>query len=209
MATCEWDEFAPGWDSNDDVRTYAAMAFDSWNRKVGPMVGDLPNCRALDFGCGTGLMTEKLAPICGQVLAVDTSAKMLDVLRQKISDMDISNVTAMKVAVNATTVRENPDLASKFDLIVASSVCSFLPDYETTLCNLVSVLNPGGLFVQWDWLADMSVDRIRSAFEFAGLVDAGIEEAFTMDTGDESMTVVMGIGLLSTINQDCGLGPRG
>lgn len=199
MAENEWDEFAPGWDTNVDVRTYAAMAFDSWDRKVSPMVRDLPDCRVLDFGCGTGLLTERLAPICGQVLAVDTSAKMLDVLRQKISDMNISNVIAMEVAVNANTVKENPDLASKFDLVVASSVCSFLPDYETTLCNLVSILNPGGLFIQWDWLADMSVDRIRSAFEAAGLFDVSIEEAFTMESGDESMAVVMGIGRLRSI----------
>ena len=199
MATNDWDEFALGWDTNDDVRTYAEMAFDSWRRKVAPIVRDLPNCRVLDFGCGTGLLTEKIAPICGQILAVDTSAKMLGVLQEKISDTNISNVTAMEIAVNATTVKENPDLASKFGLVVASSVCSFLPDYETTLCNLVSILNPGGLFVQWDWLADMSADRIRSAFEAAGLFDVSIEEAFTMESGDESMAVVMGIGRLRSI----------
>ena len=196
MADNEWDEFASGWDTNVDVRAYAAMAFDSWERKVSPLVRDLSICRVLDFGCGTGLLTEKLAPICGQILAVDTSAKMLDVLREKISEMSISNVTTMEVAVSATTVKENPDLAGKFDLIVASSVCSFLPDYETTLCNLVPMLNPGGLFVQWDWLAEMSVDRIRSSFEVAGLFDVSIEEAFTMESGDESMAVVLGIGRL-------------
>ena len=57
-------------------------------------------------------------------------------------------------------------------------------------------MNSGGLFVQWDWLADMPVDRIRAAFESAGLDDVGIEEAFTMETADEPMKVVMGIGLL-------------
>jgi len=198
MAENEWDEFARGWDSNDDVRKYAAMAFDSWDRRVAPLVGDLRNSRVLDFGCGTGLLTEKLAPLCGQVLAVDTSAKMIDVLREKISDRNISNVAAMELTVNATTIKENSHLASKFDLIVASSVCSFLPDYEAALCDLVSIMKPGGLFVQWDWLADMSVDRIRTGFESAGLVDFGIEEAFTMHNGNEPMKVVMGIGLLST-----------
>ncbi|MCH8334286.1 MAG: class I SAM-dependent methyltransferase [Proteobacteria bacterium] len=41
-------------------------------------------------------------------------------------------------------------LTEKFDLVVASSVCSFLPDYNSTLRDLSSALKPGGLFVQWE-----------------------------------------------------------
>ena len=47
--------------------------------------------RILDFGCGTGLLTEKLAPLVREVIAVDTSPNMIDVLRRK----EIGNVTTI------------------------------------------------------------------------------------------------------------------
>jgi 2-polyprenyl-3-methyl-5-hydroxy-6-metoxy-1,4-benzoquinol methylase len=196
MTSIEWDDFASGWDSNDEVRAYAEKAFDSWTQKVVPLVSDLPNRRILDFGCGTGLLTEKLAPLCGQIVAVDTSARMIDILRRKVIEAGIDNITALQIAVNTATINECPELASKFDLIVASSVCSFLQDYEATLGDLSSVMNPGGWFIQWDWLADMPVERIQGAFEASGLIGHGVEEAFTMNTEGESMPVVMGIGRL-------------
>ena len=194
MASNNWDEFAAGWDSNDGVRLYAENAFYSWTQKVAPLVSDLSNSRILDFGCGTGLLTERLAPLCGQIVAVDTSVNMIDVLQRKVSTASIDNITALQIAINATTINECEELASKFDLIVASSVCSFLPDYETSLGDLTSIMNPGGYFVQWDWLADMTMDRIRWAFEKSGLVAHGVEEAFALTIGEESMSVVMGIG---------------
>jgi len=194
MASNEWDEFASGWDSNDDVRIYAEKAFESWNRKVAPLISSLANSRALDFGCGTGLLSEKLAPLCGQVIAVDTSAGMIEVLRKKLAKSGIDNVTALQLDVSGTTIDEILELGGKFDFIVASSVCSFLPDYEGTLGDLTSILNPEGNFVQWDWLDNMPVARIRAAFEASGLIERGIEEAFEMNSEKESMPVVMGLG---------------
>ena len=64
----------------------------------------------------------------------------------------------------------------KFDLIVASSVCSFLPGYEKTLALLKSLLVPGGSFIQWDWQATegnsdfgLNRERILSAYDKVGL----------------------------------------
>jgi 2-polyprenyl-3-methyl-5-hydroxy-6-metoxy-1,4-benzoquinol methylase len=197
MVPNEWDAFAAGWDANDDVHIYAQNAYDSWNRKVAPLISDIPGSRILDFGCGTGLLTEKFAAVCVQVVAVDTSAAMIDVLRGKIIDAGIDNVSALPLAINADTIRTSADLATRFHLIVASSVCSFLPDYEATLADLCSLLRPGGYFVQWDWLTDMPASRIQSAFDSANLVSHGIEEEFVMRSGSDSMPVVMGVGRLS------------
>lgn len=174
------------------------MAFDSWDRKVAPLVPELRKSRVLDFGCGTGLLTEKLAPRCGQIVSVDTSARMVEVLRKKILDAGTKNVTALQTGVNRDSIGEFPQLAGKFDLIVASSVCAFLADYEATLGDLCFVTNPGGFFVQWDWLADMPVERIQAAFDASGLAICGIEEAFAMQSGGESLPVVMGVGRLPT-----------
>jgi len=190
----KWDELASDWDSDDDVQIYARKAFDSLTRKAALLVFDLPDSRILDFGCGTGILTEKLAKVCDELVAVDTSERMINVLREKVKEAGIENISPLLVAINAGTINEHAEFDRKFDLIVASSVCSFLPDYEATLGDLASMLNPGGYFMQWDWLAEMPVGRIQSAFDGAGLISHGIEDEFTMIAGEDSLPVVMGIG---------------
>jgi 2-polyprenyl-3-methyl-5-hydroxy-6-metoxy-1,4-benzoquinol methylase len=194
----EWDAYAADWDANDDVQIYAQDAYDSWSRKVAPLISDLPGSRILDFGCGTGLLSEKFAAVCSQVVAVDTSVAMIEVLRKKIIDAGIDNVSALPLAIDADNIDTSADLAARFHVIVASSVCSFLPDYEAALADLCTLLKPGGYFVQWDWLADMPVSRIQSAFDSSNLVSHSIEEEFVMNSGNDSMPVVMGVGRLPT-----------
>ena len=184
---------AADWDIRADARLYAERAFESWNRKVAPLVSDLANCRVLDFGCGTGLLTEKLAPLCGHVVAVDTAAGMIEVLQSKVVEKRIGNVTPLAAAIDADAIGEIRELSDKFDLVVASSVCGFLPDYVSTLRDLSSGLMPGGLFVQWDWLSEMPIERIRGAYKASGLLDLDIVVAFEMAIENEPRPVVMGM----------------
>ena len=123
---------------------------------------------------------------------------MIEVLRSKFAQLDIENVIASNITINAESIRANSELLNNFDLIVASSVCSFLPDYVTTLCDLSLVMRPGAFFVQWDWMEDMPEERIRVAFSASGLINHGINQAFTMKQNGESMPVVMGIGRMQS-----------
>lgn len=43
--------------------------------------------RALEIGCGTGLLSVHLAPLLGEYVAFDPSQGMIDVLKTKIKDM--------------------------------------------------------------------------------------------------------------------------
>jgi 2-polyprenyl-3-methyl-5-hydroxy-6-metoxy-1,4-benzoquinol methylase len=194
MTENEWDDFATEWDVNEDVREYSEKAFYSWQSKVAPAVSDLSNSRVLDFGCGTGLLAEKLAEKCGQVVAIDSSPRMIEVLNSKIEQSDVANIVASDLTVDAAIIRNHPLFADKFDLIVASSVCSFLPDYTSTLCDLSLLLKPDGWFVQWDWISDMPEERIRDAFKTCGLFEQSVEQAFSMDSNGNPAPVVMGIG---------------
>jgi len=196
MTENNWDEMAAGWDTRADTRLYAERAFASWEWKAAPLVSDLENSRVLDFGCGTGLLTEKLASICGHIVAVDTAAAMIDVLQNKVVEKHIGNITPLVISIAAETIRENSEFSEKFDLIVASSVCGFLPDYNLTLRDLSSALKPGGLFVQWDWSSEMPIERVRSAYKALGLIDLDVEEVFAMTMDDESVPVVMGMAQL-------------
>ena len=196
MTTNEWDEYAADWDNNADVRDYSEKAFSFWEDKVAPAISNLSNCRALDFGCGTGLLAEKLAGQCGEVVAIDSSPKMVQVLRAKIDQLSASNIVASDVTVNADTIRTHPLFSRKFDLVVASSVCSFLPDYESTLRDLSRLMKSGAWFVQWDWATAMPEARIKDAFRASGLVEQCVTQAFSMESSRGAESVVMGIARL-------------
>jgi len=194
MTENEWDDFATEWDVNEDVRQYSEKAFHSWQLKVAPAVLDLSDSRVLDFGCGTGLLAEKLAEKCGQVVAIDSSPKMIEVLNNKIEQSGVANIVASGLTINAAIIRDHPLFAKKFDLIVASSVCSFLPDYKSTISDLSLLLKSNGWFVQWDWISDMPEERIRDAFKTCGLFEQSVEQAFSIDSNGIAAPVVMGIG---------------
>lgn len=191
--TDPWDEVAPEWDQNPAVRAYADAAFTSLEAILAGLSIQLDGASCLDFGCGTGLLTERLVAAGARVHAVDTSPAMLDIVRAKASDRGW-------VGVNTST---HPPRSPPFDLIACSSVCGFLEDYPATAATLIGLLRPGGLFVQWDWErdphdeSDHGLDResIREALNAAGLERITVSEAFTVTVEDQSMRPLVGFGI--------------
>lgn len=190
-----WDEILKNWDREEKVRFYADQAFVSLIKHVNVCDKKWKSRRILDFGCGTGLLTEKLAPLVREVVAVDTSENMIDVLRRK----EIGNVTAICVEMIDNATHSSSPWFSDFDLIVASSVCGFLPDYERTIVVLSRALRANGYFVQWDWLSSgndefgFTTDRISNAFSRADLECIHVAPAFVVTFDDEEMRVLMGV----------------
>lgn len=190
-----WDEHAGEWDSNPDVRAYADKAFASL-LTVADLTGKGRRYeRMLDFGCGTGLLSERLAPHVDEIVAIDTSPKMIAVLRSK----DIGNVKALCADIDAPETRKLPEFKQPFDMIVASSALTFVPDYDATVRNLAGHLRGGGLLVQWDWLKTEGADdfgltpqQISNAFETAGLDVISVGDGFRMDAGGQELVALMG-----------------
>ncbi|MBF0277258.1 MAG: class I SAM-dependent methyltransferase [SAR324 cluster bacterium] len=188
----EWDDYADEWDSNADVNRYAEQAFSSLLNVV-----SLSGSRILDFGCGTGSLTEKMAQSAGQIVALDNSTKMIEVLKKK----KLANVQTFGEELSEAAIKENKCFRTKFDLITASSVCSFLPDYGAALNIIGSLLVPGGYFVQWDWMSTkenpehgLSETRIKKIFNQVDLELVSLTRAFAMDSKEAKMTVLMGVG---------------
>jgi len=187
----EWDDYADGWDNDESAALYSKEAFNSLSNIV-----NVENSNLLDFGCGTGLLTEKLSPVANHIVALDTSSKMLAVLTGK----NFPNVTTITEPLSAQLIAENQSLNNGFDVIVASSVCGFLSDYEATLSLLKSVLNPLGTFVQWDWLSQdeksdfgLSKERVISAYEKSGLTLVALTQPFSLSSRNGAMPVLMGV----------------
>lgn len=186
-----WDALAEGWDRDEGARAYAEAAFGSLQAVLDDAGIRLEGAVVLDYGCGTGLLTERMVAAGAAVHAVDTSLAMLAVLDEKAVD---------RRWVDVTTSTELPPPSPTHDLIVCSSVCSFLEDYPGTVVDLVERLRPGGLFVQWDWERvdgdehGLTRSDIASALQGAGLEAIVVDVDFVAAVGDETMRPLIGHG---------------
>ena len=192
-AVNEWDEYAADWDTDEAARRYSEAAFTALVERLSARSLSLEGARVIDFGCGTGLLTERLIAAGAQVDAVDTSPAMLAVLDAKIIERGWAGVR---------TSNELAGLTGPYDLVVCSSVCSFLDDYPATVQRLVADLRPGGLFVQWDWErtegdetgSGLTRTEVAQALRAAGLGDVSVGIGFTAVVGEDTMSPLMGLG---------------
>tara|TARA_R110000764_G_scaffold34623_1_gene77261 strand:- start:4373 stop:4969 length:597 start_codon:yes stop_codon:yes gene_type:complete len=188
----EWDEYAENWDVDPTVEEYAKNAFSALLQNI-----NINGLTVLDFGCGTGALTQLMSPTAKSIVAIDPSSEMIKHLDKKA----LNNVSSISDYLSKELVQNLPEFKSKFDVIVASSVCGFLPDYEATLSLLKSLLKDGGVFVQWDWLSNddssemgLSVKRVKQAFVANDFVNTKVKRAFIMSSSEGSMPVLMAIG---------------
>ena len=182
----EWDDYAQDWDTDSSVQLYAKNAFEQLIK-----ITNIDGLSILDFGCGTGSLTQLLSPNASHIVALDGSPEMIKQLDNKALG-NVSTVAAFLTADNLDA------LHGPFDLIVASSVCSFLPDYPHTLGLLKTLLKPNGRFVQWDWLASkenpstgFSLAQVQSAFKYAGFQGVELSTPFDISSSKGTMQVLM------------------
>ncbi|MDG1750542.1 MAG: class I SAM-dependent methyltransferase [Thalassotalea sp.] len=188
----EWDEYAENWDVDPTVDEYAKKAFTELLDNI-----NINGLTVLDFGCGTGALTQLLSPTVKSIIAIGPSSEMIKHLDKKT----LNNVSSISDYLSHELVQNSPELENKFDLIVASSVCGFLPDYEATLSLLKSLLKKDGFFVQWDWLSNddssdmgLSEKRVKQAFVANGFVNTRINSPFIMSSSKGNMPVLMAVG---------------
>jgi SAM-dependent methyltransferase len=129
----EWDDYAETWDADEKVHDYAEQAYAALSARLADSQFELSGRRVLDFGCGTGSMTLQLAPNAGEVIALDASAKMIEVLEDKLAQNSVKNVSSLCGDLEQGFAHEK--LEQPFSLIVASSVCAFVDDYPKRVCK--------------------------------------------------------------------------
>src|ERR1700728_3300040 len=114
MASTPWD--AHTYDRSSEPQQ--AWAADVLAR----LEGIAPNATVLDVGCGTGRVTETLLSLVprGRVLAIDASAEMVALARQRLGE---------RAEVWCKDVLEL-DLAEPVDAIFSTAALHWVPDHE-------------------------------------------------------------------------------
>lgn len=186
-----WDEYAAEWDSNDAVIAYADNAYLALKDTV-----ELEGSRIFDFGCGTGLLTERLSSTASLVVALDPSQKMIPVLENK----RLKNVATIASELDQNLINDSSLLSPKFDLVVASSALAFVPDYAKALKLLKQLLNKGGCLVQWDWLKEegdegygFTEKQVKSALTEAWFAECSTSVPFALQSDGSALDVLMGV----------------
>ena len=95
--------------------------------------------RVLEVAAGTGLVTVGLAKVASTVVATDRSAEMLDILRGRIGEAQLTNVEVKPADVMALPFRDG-----EFDAVVAANVLHLLPSPAGALAEMKRVLRSGG-----------------------------------------------------------------
>jgi ArsR family transcriptional regulator len=127
---------------------FFATAADGWDDLRTDLFGDTfylwavlglidPSLVVGDLGCGTGQLTETIAPCVRRVIAVDGSPDMLEAARRRVGEM--ANVDLRKGDLEALPIDE-----AELDAAMLSLVLHYSPDPAKALVEVARVVRPGG-----------------------------------------------------------------
>jgi ubiquinone/menaquinone biosynthesis C-methylase UbiE len=159
----DFDEKARQWDSDP--------AFIERGQRIAAMIRSrvplTTGMRALDVGCGTGLLSLPLANELGHITCIDTSQGMLDVLDEKIAAGHLTNLTIRRHDLSADDLP-----GDRFDLIMSSMTLHHVKDTGAMLDAFAAHLQSGG------WLCVADLDREDGSFHGEG---AEVHHGFERD----------------------------
>jgi len=130
-----FDGKARQWDDNPLFRERGLKIADAVRTAV-PLHRQMS---ALDYGCGTGLLSFPLKDELGAILMADSSSGMLDVVAEKIAAQGVTNMTPVKLDLMI-----DPPPTQHFDLIYTSMTLHHVPDTDHILRIFHDLLKPGG-----------------------------------------------------------------
>ena len=135
---------------------FFASAAGDWDRLRSDLFGDTfflwgvlglidPTLVVGDLGCGTGQLTDVVAPYVRQVIAVDSSADMLDAARLRVAG-------ASNVDLRQGELESLPIEAGELDAAMISLVLHYSPSPGRALAEVSRVLRPAGRVLVVDML---------------------------------------------------------
>ncbi len=101
-----------------------------------------PESQVLEFGCGTGSTALLHAPFVNHILAIDISAKMIEIAQGKATENEIENVTFLRSDIEGFSATDKT-----FDVILGMSILHLLENKEETITKVHELLKPGGVFI--------------------------------------------------------------
>jgi peptidoglycan/xylan/chitin deacetylase (PgdA/CDA1 family)/SAM-dependent methyltransferase len=146
--------------AEEDPWDYGNSAYESW--KFDQTLALLPAqrfARALELGCAEGHLTSRLAPLVGELVAVDISPTAVERARRRCAGLANVQSRVLNLATDA--------LPTKLDLVVCSEMLFYLPlsVLHEVAPKMAASLKSGGylLLAHGNLIAD---DKTRTGFDW-------------------------------------------
>ena len=155
---------------------FFSSAAGRWDRLRGELFGsraDIIGLLALldetwrvgDLGCGTGGLSELLAPYAGSVVAVDDSPAMISAARKRLASFD--NVVVRPGSLEALPIEDE-----SLDVALLFLVLHYVVEPELAIAEAQRVLKPGGRLI----IVDMMPHDRQDLLDEMGHVWRGFSE---------------------------------
>lgn len=120
------------------------IPYDAYVDLLALAAGDLPGKKILDIGCGTGILSKKLAKRGGEVTAIDLSADMLEVAKNSAAALGLP-ITWAQQPMQALTGHKDFDIA-----VISIDSLNYVTektDVQKTFTGIYESLRPGGVLL--------------------------------------------------------------
>ena len=129
-----FDEYAKTWDTYERISRAKKIA-----DKIRNSIDSNTKCSAMEFGCGTGLVSFNLYDKFEKITLIDSSKGMIDILSSKINKYKVNNMVTSCVDLLSENL-----LDMKFDVIYNSMVLHHIHDTEAIIKKFYKLLNKDG-----------------------------------------------------------------
>ena len=117
----------------------------------------LTNMRAVDVGCGGGILADSMARKGAEVLGIDLSTKALKVAQLHALEAQTPRVRYREVSAEALAI-ESP---AQFDVVTCMEMLEHVPDPASVVRACAAMVKPGG------WVFFSTLNRNAKSFLFA------------------------------------------
>jgi len=143
----EFDQQAKTWDDMPDRILRSQVIAES----IMDAIPNNPSFTAMEYGCGTGLLSFPLKDHFSHITLIDNSKGMLDVLNEKIKQHNAKNMEVMNIDLLDASVT----FEKSFSVIYSSMVLHHILDIKKILSVWRSLLTTPGYLC----IADLDSDK--------------------------------------------------